>query len=153
VLLLDEPAAGLDPEARHALAALFTRLRGDGVTLLVSSHILAELDEYSTHMLVLSRGRVVENRPLASGQSGRRRIRIELAAAVTDFAWRLASLDGVRLVQSDTRWAVVEIAGDAARHADLLARLVAARLPVSAFADLQASYLRTLQQHPPGAPS
>ncbi len=36
MLLLDEPAFGLDPEARHSLAALFTRLRDEGMTLLVS---------------------------------------------------------------------------------------------------------------------
>src|SRR5262249_20505538 len=50
VLILDEPASGLDPEARYALARLFTRLQSEGMTLIVSSHILAELDEYSTHM-------------------------------------------------------------------------------------------------------
>ena len=45
LLLLDEPAAGLDPEARAALAALFRDLRSDGMTLVVSSHILSELEE------------------------------------------------------------------------------------------------------------
>ncbi|VVC82742.1 DNA mismatch repair protein MutS [Sideroxydans sp. CL21] len=53
VLLLDEPASGLDPEARASLATLFRQLQADGMTLLVSSHILSELDEYSTHMLAL----------------------------------------------------------------------------------------------------
>ena len=64
VLLLDEPASGLDPEARASLAALFRQLQADGMTLLVSSHILAELDEYSTHMLALRDGRILENREL-----------------------------------------------------------------------------------------
>ncbi len=158
VLLLDEPASGLDPEARHALARLFTKLRGEGVTLVVSSHILAELDEYSTHMLVLSRGRVIESRALGSAAGAApagRRVRIELAAPVADFAWRVAALDGLRLVESDARSAVLEVQGDAAAQARLLAKLVAAGLPLCAFAelreDLQASYLRTLRDESRGA--
>ena len=67
VLLLDEPASGLDPEARSALAIVFKALQAQGMTLLVSSHILAELDEYSTHMLALNQGRVLEHRPLGGG--------------------------------------------------------------------------------------
>ncbi len=56
LLVLDEPASGLDPEARASLAGLFRRLQADGITLLVSSHILTELEAYSTHMLVLRAG-------------------------------------------------------------------------------------------------
>ena len=58
VLLLDEPAAGLDPEARASLSGLFRELQASGMTLLISSHILAELEEYSTHMLAIRDGRV-----------------------------------------------------------------------------------------------
>ena len=53
VLLLDEPAAGLDPEARRSLSDLIVRLAGDGMTIVVSSHILAELEDYSTRMLMI----------------------------------------------------------------------------------------------------
>jgi len=88
LLILDEPASGLDPEARSSLAALFRSLRDEGMTLLVSSHILAELDEYSTHMLMLRDGRVVEHRALGAagalaGSTARatRRLRLRLARA------------------------------------------------------------------------
>jgi len=64
VALLDEPAAGLDPEARHSLAAVFRELRADGMTLIVSSHILAELEDYSTHLLAIRDGRIVDLRAL-----------------------------------------------------------------------------------------
>ena len=66
VLLLDEPASGLDPEARSSLAGVFRYLQAEGMTLLVSSHILAELDEYSTHMLAMDKGRILEYRALSS---------------------------------------------------------------------------------------
>ena len=66
LLVLDEPASGLDPEARASLADLFRRLQADGITLLVSSHILTELEAYSTHMLVLRAGRMIEYRALST---------------------------------------------------------------------------------------
>jgi ABC-2 type transport system ATP-binding protein len=155
VLLLDEPASGLDPEARHALAQLLTGLRAEGITLVVSSHILAELDEYSTHMLVLRAGRVIENRALHGPSPAVRRIRLELAVAVPGLRARLDALDGASVVQSDERSAVIEVPADATHQAQLLARMVTAGLPVCAFSelreDLQVSYLRTVRSDAEGA--
>ena len=66
VLLLDEPASGLDPDARDSLATLFRQLQAQGMTLVVSSHILSELDAYSTHVLSLRGGCVEQHSPLHS---------------------------------------------------------------------------------------
>lgn len=66
VLFLDEPASGLDPEARHDLSNLLVTLRKEGMTIMVSSHILAELADYSTDMLVIQGGRMVENKKLVT---------------------------------------------------------------------------------------
>ncbi len=79
VVLLDEPASGLDPEARHALAELFLALRDQGMTLLVSSHILAELEEYSTDMLVLREGRIVSHQSVQGKQAAPATTRLTLA--------------------------------------------------------------------------
>ena len=147
VLLLDEPASGLDPEARHSLAGLFRQLQSEGVTLLVSSHILAELDAYSTHMLVLRGGRVVENRSLSAVVARTRRLRIELAAPDA----RLRDLlreGGLSVLEADERRAVAVLAGGEAEQARVLAQLVGAGLAVSAFGaereDLQTSYMRSV---------
>ena len=149
VLILDEPAAGLDPEARISLASLFRRLQAEGVTLLVSSHILAELDEYSTHMLVLRAGRIIENRALHESNRPRRRIRIELAGPAAGLRAQLAS-DGVVIVEADERGALIEFTGGPVEQARLLSSLVTAGLPVTSFGelreDLQASYLRTVRE-------
>jgi ABC-2 type transport system ATP-binding protein len=59
VLLLDEPASGLDPEARASLSELIRSLAMDGMTLIVSSHILSELEDYCSEMLMLRDGEVV----------------------------------------------------------------------------------------------
>ncbi|MBT7445228.1 MAG: ABC transporter ATP-binding protein [Methylococcales bacterium] len=61
LLILDEPASGLDPEARHDLSELMVELKNAGMTLLVSSHILAELEEYSDEMLIIRDGKIVDH--------------------------------------------------------------------------------------------
>lgn len=68
ILFLDEPAAGLDPEARFHLSKLIVSLKNEGMTLIVSSHILSELEDYSTHMLVMKEGKVIEFCPLDNTQ-------------------------------------------------------------------------------------
>jgi len=153
LLLLDEPAAGLDPEARHALAGLFRSLQSEGMTLVVSSHILAELDEYSTHMLVLREGRVVEHRALApAGGDGRRRIRVRLAAPVDGLRERLEAL-GIAPGAAEENAVVIEGPADDAGRAALLAKLVGAGLAVAEFAEvrenLHDSYLRTVREETP----
>jgi ABC-2 type transport system ATP-binding protein len=67
VLLLDEPASGLDPEARSSLSQLFRQLQAQGMTLVVSSHILSELDEYCSHILSIRNGRVESHEALQAG--------------------------------------------------------------------------------------
>jgi len=66
LLVLDEPASGLDPEARIDLSNLILKLRGRGMTIFVSSHILAELEDYSTEMLIISHGKIIEHSKLIS---------------------------------------------------------------------------------------
>ena len=61
ILLLDEPASGLDPEARINLSKLLKNFEQLGVTIIVSSHILAELENYCTDMLVIRGGKILEN--------------------------------------------------------------------------------------------
>lgn len=155
VLLLDEPASGLDPEARSSLAAVFTDLQSLGTSLLVSSHILAELDEYSTHMLALNDGRILEHRALRAshtGEQGERLLHLAFAggglAAAT--AW-LALQPGVQSHHPSTDGAAVEInfRGDADQQAALVATCVAAGHPLMIVApvheNLQQSYLRSLE--------
>ena len=151
VLLLDEPASGLDPEARHTLAALFTRLKNEGMTLVVSSHILAELDEYSTHMLVLRNGQVIEHRPLTGtvAQSGTQQIRVKLARPHAPLRDALTALAGVRIIECNALDALLAIDGGAGEQSEVLRALVSTGVPVSGFAEehenLHQSYLRSVQ--------
>jgi ABC-2 type transport system ATP-binding protein len=154
LLLLDEPAAGLDPEARAALAVLFRELQAAGMTLVVSSHILAELEEYSTHMLVLRAGRIVEQREVGEGAgSPRRRLRVRLAGPDARLAARLASAHGVTALDAHEAEAAFDWSGDLAQQAALVRELVQEGFAVASIeearASLQDSYLATVAK---GAP-
>lgn len=148
VLMLDEPASGLDPEARHELAQLFTRLSRDGMTLLVSSHILAELDEYSTHMLVMKEGRLIEAKSLGGGTMDVRHVRVAFAAPVANLGELLAALPGVKVLETGDAEAIVGFSGGLEAQSQVLRSLVGAGLPVASFAaereNLHQSYLRTV---------
>ena len=151
LVLLDEPAAGLDPEARASLAALFRDLRASGMTLVVSSHILAELEEYSTHMLVLRAGRIVEHRAREAA-TATRRLRVRLASADGRLATRLAATAGITEVEAHADEASFDWGGDIAAQAALLRELVAEGFAVASLeeerASLQDSYLRTVDGEP-----
>jgi ABC-2 type transport system ATP-binding protein len=149
MVLLDEPAAGLDPEARHELSTLFRRLRADGMTLLVSSHILAELAEYSTHMLVLHAGRLVNHRPVIAEASASVALELQLSAAVANAGSSVEGLSGVTNVRADADNRVYfDFAGDLEARHQLLRALIETGLPVCGLrettADMQSAYLATV---------
>jgi ABC-2 type transport system ATP-binding protein len=153
VLLLDEPASGLDPEARASLAALFRQLQADGMTLLVSSHILAELDEYSSHMLALRDGRILESRALNSAhpQNTIQHLHLHLAEANFRLPDWLQAYAQITLKKSTDNFAEFDFQGDLSSQATLLKELVNAGFQVSSFAqyreNLQQSYLRSVKAH------
>jgi ABC-2 type transport system ATP-binding protein len=153
VLILDEPASGLDPEARIELAQLLRALRGEGMTILVSSHILAELADYSTHLMVMDAGRVVSMGALGAVAADARRLRLVLAGPAE--LGPLAAQPGVSAVVAEDQGARFDFAGDLAAQAALLARMVQAGVPVAGLAevgaDLQQAYLdqvRTARAQP-----
>jgi ABC-2 type transport system ATP-binding protein len=152
VALLDEPAAGLDPEARYSLAAVFRELRNDGMTLIVSSHILAELEDYSTHLLAIRDGRVVDLRPLQHFATGEAPVPMQLRLAMPDerIGALLASVAGVSDVAVDTQVVRFSLIGGAEVQRALLKRLIDDGLPVAEFAPVQAtlqdSYLALMRR-------
>jgi ABC-2 type transport system ATP-binding protein len=61
VLILDEPAAGLDPKARVEFKRLIRLLAAEGKTVFISSHILSELGEICDSLLFIDQGRIVHH--------------------------------------------------------------------------------------------
>ncbi len=78
MLVLDEPTSGMDPAARERLHRDLVRFRGRGGTVLLSSHVLSELEAVCDDIVVLERGRVVhagELRGLRSNEALQIRVR------------------------------------------------------------------------------
>jgi len=132
VLLLDEPAAGLDPKARRDLSQLLLSLRDSGMTLVVSSHILAELEDYSDRMVIVDHGRIAGGESIAL-KTGTR-LRIVLAAPRDDLKDFLGG-QGAQILEASSGQAVVSMAADAAARARLLAALVEAGFAVADFTE------------------
>jgi len=151
VLLLDEPASGLDPEARNALAQLFLDLRDQGMTLVVSSHILAELESYSTTMLILRHGRVVEHENLQGGGADvTTPMHLTLSAPHPALESLLVAAEGVSDCRIENLGARFRFAGDGQAQHRLLKRLVDQGVPVAGFAEervnLQDAYLERVRE-------
>lgn len=151
VILLDEPAAGLDPEARYQLGELFLALRARGMTLVISSHILAELETYSSDMLILRAGRLVEHRRLGAAPEALAWVELHVTSSLHAARSALTAHTAVSAVETDdTRpgWLRCQVHGDADARAALLGELVAGGVGVAHFAvvreDLQQSYLHSL---------
>ena len=149
VLVLDEPASGLDPEARHDLAELFKILKASGMTLLVSSHILAELEAYATEMLVIRDGRIIEQRQLGTRTASRRNILIELIAHDEAVSEMLRARSEIQSVDMEGERITCEISGGDKTQHRLLKELIALDVAVVNFStvepDLQRSYLDSIK--------
>jgi lipooligosaccharide transport system ATP-binding protein len=63
LLLMDEPTVGLDPQVRQEIWALVDRLRGDGVSILMSTHYIEEAERLADSVTIMSHGRVVASGP------------------------------------------------------------------------------------------
>lgn len=82
LLVLDEPASGLDPRARVELRDLLRGLNGMGKTIIISSHILAELEEVCSHVAIMEAGRLLASgapRDILDQLGGTRSIRVRFA--------------------------------------------------------------------------
>jgi len=150
LLLLDEPASGLDPEARHTLAETFLQLRDDGVTLLVSSHILSELEAYCDDMIILRQGRVVEHQH--SGIAAKIALRIQLLpcseAEQQTYTQQITAMNGVQNLRQDKDGTLLfQYDDDPQSRQQLLRELVLQDVPLLSFSDhrpsLQDAYMAT----------
>jgi ABC-2 type transport system ATP-binding protein len=138
VLLLDEPASGLDPRARVEMRELLRELGTMGKTVIVSSHILAELAELCDSVGIIERGRLVASGPLDEIsqrlQQGRT-LRLEILSDLQAAREALAGL-GIGCVYEANRALEIEFQGDDAATADLLAALVARGVRIVSFAEV-----------------
>ncbi|HVX13140.1 MAG TPA: ABC transporter ATP-binding protein [Pirellulales bacterium] len=147
VLVLDEPAAGLDPRARIQLREMIRALAGHGKTVLVSSHILTELAEMCDLVGIIERGRLLAVGSVEEIQRGRQtrqatRMQVRLLDDATSLANWLAQRDGIEQIQTDGNSATFTHQADAEAEAALLRAMIEAGLRVVAFG----SQTKTLEE-------
>lgn len=135
VLLLDEPAAGLDPQSRRDLSALLVTLKETGMTLVVSSHILAELEDYCSEMIIIEDGLIVGGQAIKVKDVARPRYILEIATARSDLRDFLDARPGVDVIEADDYHALITHPRNAASRARLLRDLLSAGFEVSSFGE------------------
>jgi len=138
VLILDEPASGLDPRARLEVKALLKELRNMGKTILISSHILTELADCCTSIGIIERGQLLLHGPMDQVYR-----QIQRNRHIT-VRFRGSSQPGVRLIRSDPKVqdvqvepcaCTIELAGEDADVERLLRTLAAADVGLLSFAE------------------
>ncbi|WP_344062092.1 alpha/beta fold hydrolase [Terrabacter lapilli] len=133
LLILDEPTNGLDPPQIAAMRPILRRYAESGRTVVVSSHLLAEVELTCTHVVVMHAGRVVTSGPVAELVDSDDTTILDLPEDVDHDVVRagvhaLEDSDGVLEVRVDTPSRLVVVASRG--RAEVVAAAVAARLPV-----------------------
>ena len=103
VLILDEPASGLDPRARIEIRELLRELKRMGKTIMISSHILSELEEICDHIGIIERGRLVFSGTLEQIYSRlkiQNKVRVKVVSSQDKAVQLLSALPQIRDVQS-----------------------------------------------------
>ena len=141
VLLLDEPASGLDPKARVDLRNLLQSLRDQGATVLISSHILTELEGFCTSIGLMEKGRMIRSGKIEEITAAESRYRVVRFSWVGDAAGtaesRLQANAKVSGLLVKEREGVFRFDGEEEELATLLADLVAAGVRLVSFGEVK----------------
>ncbi|RKT02698.1 ABC-2 type transport system ATP-binding protein [Streptomyces sp. 3211.6] len=131
LLILDEPTNGLDPPQIREMRDVMIRYAAGGRTVIVSSHLLSEVEQSCTHLVVMDRGRLVQAGPVAEITGGGDTLLVALGGPVDEAAvGKVAALEGVASVVPADEGLLVRL--DGATPAALIAELVRLELPVTA---------------------
>jgi len=137
IVLLDEPAAGLDPYGRALLKDSMRRLGGEGKTVLISSHVLPELSEFCTSVGIMEKGRMVVTgrvEEVTARVMGAAEMLVEVIAGEDACASLLEGHPRVKAVRRRGQEFTFEFDGGPGEASDLLAALVSAGVRVASFA-------------------
>ncbi len=127
VLILDEPASGLDPRARVEVKALLKELRRMGKTILISSHILTELADCCTSIGIIERGKLLMHGPIDEVYQrirGNQVIEARLGTNLEKGLSIIRSNPEVRDVQVDGSKVVIEFSSSDHNPSELLKQLI-----------------------------
>jgi ABC-type multidrug transport system ATPase subunit len=133
LLVLDEPTNGLDPQGTREVRTLVRELASDGTTVLLSSHLLAEIEQACSHVGIMSRGRLLRQGPIAEvGAGGVSTVRVSATPSTVVLAARVLERMGLTGVLVGGAAVTAEL-GDVAAE-DVTAALVRAGVAVRGLA-------------------
>ena len=138
VLILDEPASGLDPRARVEVKALLKELRRMGKTILISSHILTELADCCTSIGIIERGQLLMSGPIEEVYRrirGNRVVEVKFTDKMDVGLSVIRSSPALRDCQIDEQSAVIELEADDLGVAALLNQLHQEGVGIRSFAE------------------
>lgn len=136
IVLLDEPASGMDPHGRMLLKDILRQISAEGATVLISSHILTELSAFCTSVGVMEKGRMVVSGTVADVAEqvlGRARVLVEVLEGADRAQQLLTANPAISNISQDGNALTFEHTGGPAEESDLLAALVAAGVRITAF--------------------
>jgi ABC-2 type transport system ATP-binding protein len=111
LVLLDEPTNGLDPAGRSEMLALIQRVGRDfGISVLVSSHLLGEIEQICDHVIVIDAGRLLRSSAIGALTEARQLLAVEVLDGTEELAERLGEL-GIE-ARRDHRLLLVELGDD-----------------------------------------
>ncbi|MFI9624786.1 alpha/beta fold hydrolase [Streptomyces sp. NPDC052042] len=134
LLILDEPANGLDPPQIREMRDVMIRYAAGGRTVIVSSHLLAEVEQSCTHLVVMDRGRLVQAGPVAEITGSGDMLLVTAARELPDpLVEKVAALPGIVSATrtDDTRGLLVRLDGTTTTTSDLIAELVRLDVPLT----------------------
>jgi ABC-2 type transport system ATP-binding protein len=141
ILLLDEPASGLDPRARVELRELLRTLQGMGKTVIISSHILLELAEMCTDVAIIQSGRLVASgdvEKVTRRLDGSRQLEIRVLDRSAEAIQMLKEMSDISNVTSGTNGESnliqTDFSGDDSALHRMLVELITHDIPVVSFA-------------------
>ncbi|WP_431039126.1 alpha/beta fold hydrolase [Streptomyces sp. P6-2-1] len=135
LLLLDEPTNGLDPPQIREMREVMIAYAASGRTVVVSSHLLSEVEQSCTHLVVMDRGRLVAAGPVEEITGGTGAVTIGLAHPVPDpLLAKAAALPGVADLTSDDDRTLLLHLKEGTTTTDLLAPLLSLGLPITTLA-------------------
>ena len=140
VLLLDEPASGLDPSSRVALRDTLRDLAKDGVAVLISSHILSELSELCTQIGILNHGRLLDSGPPDQvahrlGAKTHRILEIRLQRACPEALEFLQAHTHTQAAKANGLVIKVDYLGNETEQTELLRELIERKAPIRTFTE------------------
>lgn len=140
VLILDEPASGLDPRARIEMREILKELRNMGKTIIISSHILPELAELSDEIGVIEDGKMIaigSVEEIYRKMKEQKHLRIRLTDRWDEFAVRVKEFNNITSVERDGDFIVVGFNGSDDEQLQILRTLIDANYPILNFSETE----------------